>query len=202
MGRELDPEICACILEFLVHKSPDDMLLKKLIRVFPPLNPSPRLKKSLLLRSIQNVITAGEIPEKLLDYLEMISRIETKQRVPIPDSMRDAYCAVAMDCTTKFLAGSPDSTVLYSDAVNRIWRGRIENLERSEASGLVSKRLRNLRRQVEAAFGDEEVVRRLVAINTRADAFFSLRLYLREAVATMGPPLLERAWLGFTVGQS
>ncbi|KAK8614766.1 hypothetical protein V6N13_068557 [Hibiscus sabdariffa] len=161
MERELDQDICDCIIEFLLRESADEMLLKKLIAAFPPLNPTPRLKKAVLLRSIQREITAGSVPEKLLDSLEMIECIDTNQRLPIPDSMRKAYCAVALECTAKYLSGDPNPNGLYSDAVNRIWRGRIEDLEKSKASDLVSERLRNLRRQVEAAFGDEEVAKRL-----------------------------------------
>ncbi|KAK8635804.1 hypothetical protein V6N13_004522 [Hibiscus sabdariffa] len=157
MERELDQDICDCIIEFLVRESADEMLLKKLIAAFPPLNPTPRLKKAVLLHSIQREITAGGVSEKLLDTLEMIECIDTNQRLPIPDSMRKAYCVVALECTAKYLSGDPNPNGLYSDAVNRIWRGRIEELEKSKASDLVSERLRNLRRQVEASFGDEEV---------------------------------------------
>ncbi|GMJ01209.1 TRF-like 5 [Hibiscus trionum] len=202
MERELDPDICSSIIEFLVRKSADEMLLKQLVAAFPPLNPTPRLKKAVLLRSIQREIIAGEVPEKLLDSLEMIERIDTNQTLPISDSMRKAYCDVALECTVKYLSGNPNPKGLYSDAVNRIWRGRIENLEKSKASDLVSERLRNLGRQVEAALGDEVVVRRLIATNTRNDALVSLRLYLHEALASLGPPLIERACSELTVGES
>ncbi|MBA0615240.1 hypothetical protein Godav_015401 [Gossypium davidsonii] len=76
----------------------------------------------------------------------------TWRRPRAPDSIKDAYCAVALDCTAKYLAGYPDAYgAQYLDAVDRIWRGRIQDVERSKASDLVSEQLRNRRLLVEAA---------------------------------------------------
>ncbi|XVF14545.1 hypothetical protein REPUB_Repub09cG0070700 [Reevesia pubescens] len=194
MDREMDREICSWIIEFLIRKSNDDMLVKKLIQAFPspPLYGKPRLKKLLLLYSIKNEIAAGNVSEKILDHLEMIERIDCTQRLRIPDSMKQAYCDVALECTAKYLPGTGNRSGKYLAAVIRIWRGRIENLEKSKASKLVSKQLRYRRRQVEAAVGDEEVANSLIIRNTRNDALLTLRLYLCETLDTMGPPLLER----------
>ncbi|KAK8507047.1 hypothetical protein V6N13_069840 [Hibiscus sabdariffa] len=196
--RELDPDICGCILEFLLFNSADDLLVKKLIKAFPPFNLNPCSEKAILLRSIQTQIQAGHITHKILDSLEMIHRIDSDQRLPIPDTMKEAYCAVALDCTAKFFTVDPNPN---PDAVNRIWRGRVESLERSRASDLVSDLLRNRRRQVEAAFEDEEARRCLIAMNTRKEAIHRLRLYIGEAFASMGSPVLERACLRFTSSQ-
>ncbi|TYI64645.1 hypothetical protein E1A91_D09G102200v1 [Gossypium mustelinum] len=183
MDQELDPYICGCIIEFLVRYSPDDMHVKKVIEAFPPLKPRPQLKKAVLLRTMRTEVYAGDVSEKILDALEKIGRIDSNQGLPIPDSMKEAYCAVALECT-------------YLDAVDRIWRGRIQDLERSKASDLVFDQLRNRRLQVEAAAtGDEDAVRCLSAINTRGYAIVCLRRYLREASGSMKPPVLEQACL-------
>ncbi|KAK6287117.1 hypothetical protein POUND7_013296 [Theobroma cacao] len=191
MDREMDREICGWIIEFLVRESTDEMLVKKLIQAFPPLNGKPRLKKTVLLHSIRTEILAGNVSERILDHLERIERIDRSQRLRIPDSIRQAYCAVALECTAKYLPGSWDRNGKYLDAVKRIWRSRIENLEKSKASRLVSERLRSRRRQVEAAVEDEEVANVLITINTRNDAILTLRVYLCEALALMGPSFLK-----------
>ncbi|KAK8511372.1 hypothetical protein V6N11_046682 [Hibiscus sabdariffa] len=181
--------MCGCILEFLVLNSADDLLVKKLIKAFPTFHLNPCSQKAMLLRSIHTQIQAGHITPKILDSLEMIHRIHSHQSLPIPHSMKEAYCAV------KFFTLDPNP---FSDAVNSIWSDRVEILERSGASDLVSDLLRNRRHQVEAAFEDEEARRCLIAINTRKEAIHRLRLYIREAFASMGPPVLERACLRFT----
>ncbi|MFQ6631548.1 hypothetical protein Gotur_009020, partial [Gossypium turneri] len=107
------------------------MHVKKVIEAFPPLKPRPQLKKAVLLRTMRTEVYAG---------------------LPIPDSMKEAYCAVALECTVKYLPGDTDTCGgKYLDAVDRIWRGRIQDLERSKASDLVFDQLRNRRLQVEAA---------------------------------------------------
>ncbi|XVF16843.1 hypothetical protein REPUB_Repub10bG0066900 [Reevesia pubescens] len=196
MDREMDREICSWVIEFLVRQSTDEVLVKKLIEAFPPppLYGKPRLRKTRLLHSIRNEIVAGSISEKILDHLEMIERIDCSQRHRTPASMKEAYCAVALECTAKYLAGSWNRNGKYLAAVNRIWRGRVENLEKSKASKLVSEQLRSRRRQVEAAVGDEEVANSLIRSNTRNNAILTLRLYLCKAFDLMGPPLLEREY--------
>ncbi|KAG4183075.1 hypothetical protein ERO13_A09G085500v2 [Gossypium hirsutum] len=197
MDQELDPYICGCIIEFLVRYSPDDMHIKKVIEAFPPLKPRPQLKKAVLLRTMRTEVNAGDVSEKILDVLEKIGCIDRNQGLPIPDSMKEAYCAVALECTVKYLPGDTDTCgAKYLDAVDRIWRGRIQELERSKASDLVFDQLKNRRLQVEAAAtGDEDAVRCLSAINTRGYAIVSLRRYLREASGSMKPPVLEQACL-------
>ncbi|MBA0559236.1 hypothetical protein Golob_016212 [Gossypium lobatum] len=139
---------------------------------------------------------AGEVPEKILDILEKIGHIDSNQELPIPNSMKKAYCGVALDCTAKYLAGDPNTYAKYLEAVDRIWRGRIQDLEKSKASDLVCEQLRNRRLQVEAAAtGDKEVIRCLTEMNTRGRAILSLKHYLLEAFGSMKPPVLEEACL-------
>lgn len=197
MDRELDSYICGCIIEFLVRYSPDDMLVKKAIEAFPPLEPRPQLKKAVLLRAMRAEVAAGDVSEKTLDALEKIGCIDSNLGLPIPDSMKEAYCAVALECTAKYLpVDSVTCGAKYLDAVERIWRGRIQDLERSNASGLIFDQLRNRGIQLEAAaMGDEDAVRCLSEINTEGYAILSLRRYLCEAFASMKPPVLEQACL-------
>lgn len=200
MDRKLDPEICACILEFLVRNSIDEELVRKLINVFPPFNPSPRLKKAIILRSIRKEIRDGEVPERILDALEKIERIDNNQNSPIPESMKEAYCAVATDCAVSHLVGNSNRFGSYSDAVKRIWRVRIKNLVDSEASNLVTEELKTRGNDLEAAFEDEDMFRSVIENNTRGFALLSLKKYIREAIASMGPPVLEKKCLEFISG--
>ncbi|KAH1091055.1 hypothetical protein J1N35_018312 [Gossypium stocksii] len=113
------------------------MEVKKVIEAFPPLEPRPQLKKAVLLRTMRAEITADRVH---------------RQQPRAPDSVKNAYYAVALDCTAKYLAGYPDTyCAQYLDAVDRIWRGRIQDVERSKASDLISEQLKNRRLQVEAA---------------------------------------------------
>ncbi|OMO61501.1 hypothetical protein CCACVL1_23465 [Corchorus capsularis] len=192
MDRTMDGEICSWIIEFLVRHSADEMLVKKLIQAVPRLSGNARLNKTLLLHSIKSEIVAGKVSEKILDHLEMIEAIDRSQRLTIPDSMKQAYCAVALECTAKYLAGSVDRKGKYLDAVKRIWRGRIENLEKSNASKLVSEELRSRRRQVEAALADKDAGNVLITTNTRNDAILTVKAYVREALRLMGLPFLEK----------
>ncbi|XVF52284.1 hypothetical protein PTKIN_Ptkin05aG0006800 [Pterospermum kingtungense] len=192
MDRKLEPEICVSILEFFARKCSNDMVLKKLIEALPPpsLDGNARLKKTFLLRTIVNEVAAGVVSERILDCLEAIERIDNGQQLEVPDSMKEAYCAVSLECTAKYLV-TRELHEKYLDAVNRIWRGRIENLEKSKASKLVSEHMRSCRHQVEAAIEDKEVANG-ISTNTRTTAILKLKLYLREALDLLGPTVLER----------
>ncbi|OMO60945.1 hypothetical protein COLO4_33672 [Corchorus olitorius] len=192
MDRTMDGEICGWIIEFLVRHSADEMLVKKLIQAVPRLSGNARLNKTLLLHSIKSEIVAGNVSEKILDLLEMIEAIDRSQRLTIPDSMKQAYCAVALECTAKYLAGSVGWKDKYLDAVKRIWRGRIENLEKSNISKLVSEELRSRRRQVEAALEEKDAANVLITTNTRNDAILTVKAYVREALRLMGLSFLEK----------
>ncbi|XVF56545.1 hypothetical protein PTKIN_Ptkin06aG0129500 [Pterospermum kingtungense] len=191
MDRKMEPEICSSIIEFVLRKSRNEMLAKTLIQAFPSLSPNFRLKKTLLLRSIMNEIMGGSVSEKILDHLELIHGIDCNLNLTILDSMKQAYSAVALECTAKYLTGTWNGSDNYLSAMNRIWEVRIQNLEKSK-SELVSEQLRSHRLQLEAAAGDDEVANALIRANARNNAILTLKLYLREALDVMGPTVLER----------
>lgn len=193
MDEKLDPELCSSILEFVLRASKNQTLIKKLIEALPPLCPAPRLKKTLLLNSISTEMMAGIVSEKILDHLEAIEGIDRNLNLPISDSMKEAYSAVAVACTVVYLAGTCNHLDKYLSAVRRIWEGRVENLEKSK-SGLVSERLRSYRLQVEAAIKDDKVAEGLMMTNTLSSAIIAVKLYGREALELLGPTVLERQW--------
>ncbi|XP_021274583.1 uncharacterized protein LOC110409538 isoform X1 [Herrania umbratica] len=193
MDGEMDPEIIRMFMDFLTWEPVDLMLMKKRLESAPPLDGNPRPKKVFLLLSIKAKILSGNISEEILGHLEMIERIDCSQCLRITDSMNRAYCAVALECTAKYLAVNWGGNGRYLDAVNRIWRGRIANLEKSKASKLVTtEELRSGRRQVEAAIKDEEVANVLIATNSLNEAIRMIKVYLKEAQALMGISSLER----------
>ncbi|KAA3454395.1 Glutamate receptor, ionotropic kainate 1 [Gossypium australe] len=85
----------------------------------------------------------SEVLEKILAILEKIGHINNNQGLPIPNSTKKAYCGVALDCTAKYLAGDPNTYAKYLEAVDRIWRGHIQDMKKSKASDLVCEQLRN-----------------------------------------------------------
>ncbi|OMO60927.1 hypothetical protein COLO4_33674 [Corchorus olitorius] len=193
MDGEMDPDMFQWLMEFLLQEPVDLMLMKKRIESAPPLDGNPRPKKILLLLSIHFKVSSGNISEEILDHLEMIERLDRSQCLRITDSMIRAYCAVALECTAKYLPGDLQRNGKYLEAVNRIWKGRIENLEKSKESKLVTtEELRGRRRQVEAAVEDEEVANVLIGTSTYLDAMIMIRAYLREIKALMGISSLER----------
>ncbi|KAK6283415.1 hypothetical protein POUND7_002367 [Theobroma cacao] len=146
------------------------------------------LKKASIVRSIQEGIANGSVPEEILDSLLLIEQVDRKQGLPVFDSMKAAFCAVALHCT---LASLTRSWPCYYDAVQRIWRSRIRILEDSASSELVGPDLDKWRKEVEAALWDSEASQTLLRINTRGDALRCLRVYVDEARSSMKPAFLR-----------
>ena len=96
-------------------------------------------------------ISDGSISENILELLEIIEELDHKEGVSVLDSMKDAYCAVAVESTVKFLVGSDGKGGKYVNAVKRIWRGKIHKMEKSTTAGLISDQLRRWRDDIEAA---------------------------------------------------
>lgn len=185
------------LLEFLLRNSDDEALAKRALAVLPIPDDDPRLKKTLLLRTIECEVSDGLVTESTLENLELIEELDSRQggaSAAVDDSMKAAYLAVALDCTVRLLVGNGGKPGgKYLNAVKRIWRGRVGRMERSAAqSRLASSDLRRCWDEVEAAIWDEDVCRKLVRINTRNDALMLLGAYLKEAWALMGPTFV--AW--------
>ncbi|KAJ7959926.1 Telomeric repeat-binding factor like [Quillaja saponaria] len=190
----MDADVCRWALEFLLRTSVPDSLIKKIIAVIPVSNSDLRLKKTLLLRTIQAEVSKGLVTETILEILEVIEEMDRIDGVSITDTMKAAYCAVAVECTVKHLAAFADDSGKYFGAVMRIWRVRVGNMETSpEGSHLLSDELKEWKDDIEAALWDAEVGNRLPKMNAGKDALNRVRDYLVEAWKIMGPCFLELA---------
>ncbi|KAI6692317.1 hypothetical protein NL676_020027 [Syzygium grande] len=193
---EIDPDISRWILEFLLRQPLlDDGSVKLALSLLPLPDSDLRLKRSILLRSIRSEIDAASVSEKTLDALEAIEEVDrTAGDLPVSDAMREAYRSVAVECAVRFLHGRVEERGEYFRAVERIWRGRVRRMDESATgSGLLSPELRRWRLRVEAAMHDGAERENLLAMNTRGDAFRSVRAYLGEAWERMGPSFIEVA---------
>ncbi|XP_057728669.1 uncharacterized protein LOC130944365 isoform X4 [Arachis stenosperma] len=188
----MDPDIARWVAEFHLRSSAPDSLVSKILKVLNLSGADPNLKKTLLLRTLRSQLCNASITETALEILEQIEAIDRNDAVPIIDSMRRAYCAVAVECTVKYLAASYDGTTSgkYLSAVTRIWRGRVEELEQRQSELFFDETAR-WRDDIEAALFDTRVSDRLKELNTRNDAFTEVRFYLQEVWETMGPSFLE-----------
>ncbi|KAJ1422929.1 Telomeric repeat-binding factor 2 [Sesbania bispinosa] len=105
--ENLDRDISGWIMEFLLRSSAPDSLLQKTLTALPLSGADSRLKKTILLRILQSEILRGSLSETALQILELLDELDRNDAVPVSDSMRRAYCAVAVECTVKYLIHSP-----------------------------------------------------------------------------------------------
>ncbi|KAJ4954148.1 hypothetical protein NE237_030980 [Protea cynaroides] len=189
----MDVDIARWILEFIIRQPIEDRLLNDLVSLLPVSNNDIRLKKTILLRRISSEISTGSVSETILDCLEMIEELDYTEGKAVLDSMKAAYCAVAVDCTVKFLKENLDADNLYFNAVSKIWRNRIHQMEIAGNVGLVSEQLKDWKEEIEAATWDDAVCEKISMKDTRYDAVKWGRIYLEEAWEDMGPSFLELA---------
>ncbi|PRQ34801.1 putative transcription factor MYB-HB-like family [Rosa chinensis] len=191
---DLDVDVSRWVLELLLRDRDKESVAKRVLAAVPLSNQDWRLKKTVLLRTIESeVLDEASVTEAILESLESIEALDRGQGIPVTDSMRAAYCAVATECTVKFLVcfgGKPSGK--YMEAVDRIWRGRVRVLEESEGCELVSGELRERRDEVEAGIWDVKVSKKLASMNSRNDALRLVAAYVKEALAMLGPPFI--AW--------
>ncbi|CAN4098665.1 unnamed protein product [Withania somnifera] len=185
---DIDTHISQWILEFILRQPLDDSTLNDIIHVLPLPNDNSNLKKSLLLRKIESEISNGTVTEKILEFLELIEELEYQEGVEATEVMKAAYCAVAVECTVKFLNSEKGK---YFEAVRRIWKRRINLMEKMENVGFVSDDLWNWRDEIEAAlWGDrcaESVIRRSKGVFAVED----VKVFVREAKERFGTPFLD-----------
>ncbi|XP_062017322.1 uncharacterized protein LOC133733697 isoform X2 [Rosa rugosa] len=191
---DLDVDVSRWVLELLLRDRDKESVAKRVLAAVPLSNQDWRLKKTVLLRTIESeVLDEASVTEAILESLESIEALDRGQGIPVTDSMRAAYCAVATECTVKFLicfGGKPSGK--YMEAVDRIWRGRVRVLEESEGCELVSGELKERRDEVEAGIWDVKVSKKLASMNSRNDALRLVAAYVKEAFAMLGPPFI--AW--------
>ncbi|KAF6167888.1 hypothetical protein GIB67_027666 [Kingdonia uniflora] len=184
------------ILDFLLRKPITNIyLMNTLFYVLPVSNVSQSLWKPLLLRRIFLEIESLSVSESILNSIEMIEELGNREkRVSVMGSMREAYNAVAVECTVKVLRENPEDLKGYLDAYVTIWRGRVEDMENRKGvgEGLVSERLMESKVEIEAALLDVNARMNLLMRDTRSDALNLVRVFLDEASKEMGPSFLER----------
>ncbi|KAM5582981.1 hypothetical protein ABKV19_003069 [Rosa sericea] len=191
---DLDADVSRWVLELLLRDRDKESVAKRVLAAAPLSDQDWRLKKTVLLRTIESeVFDEASVTEAILESLESIEVLDRGQGIPVTDSMRAAYCAVATECTVKFLVcfgGKPSGK--YMEAVDRIWRGRVRVLEESEGCELVSGELKERRDEVEAGIWDVKVSKKLASMNSRNYALRLVAAYVKEAFAMLGPPFI--AW--------
>ncbi|KAK9287626.1 hypothetical protein L1049_016063 [Liquidambar formosana] len=187
----MDEEIARWILEYLLRQATDDRFMNRLLSILPLPNGDPRTKKTMLLKTIEFEISNGSVSEKILEMTETIAELDKRVGIAVSQSMKDAYCAVAVDCTVRFMKKSCNQQGKYFDTVKRIWRERIPNVERSEMADLVSDQLKYWKDDIEAAVWDSKVCENILMMNTRNKALKAVTVYIAEAWKFMGPTFLE-----------
>lgn len=194
--RSFDPDITRWVIEFILRQLQIPVLtINKILtnRHVPLSNTSPRFKKTLLLRQIDADIEDGSVSEKTLDAIEMVEQIDRNEGDLIMDSMKNAYCAVAVECTVKYMLGNLQRARKgkFLEAVERVWKKRVAGLKREGKSKLVTGKLMKCFEEMEVALKDDVVAKRWLKMNTRNEAAEMVRIYLGEAVAVIGPVLVE-----------
>ncbi|CAL1368401.1 unnamed protein product [Linum trigynum] len=181
-----DKDISRWLIDFLVRQPIPVHLLEQVISKLGAsvVESDWRLKKMLTLKQLQSGISNGSVSEEMLDSLELVEQLDRESGNPIPETIKAAYCAVALECTAR---GT------YFDTVQSIWRGRIENLEKLGRTELLTDELKKVRDDVEAAVWDPNVFNRVLESAKGENASSLVEAYLEEAMAVNGPSFLEIA---------
>ncbi|KAM3373909.1 telomeric repeat-binding factor 2 [Capsicum galapagoense] len=190
----IDTHISQWILEFILRQPLDDNILNDLINVLPLPNDNLNLKRALLVRKIESEIANGSVTEKILELMELIEELDHQEGI-IRDSVatKAAYCAVAVECTVKFLkserAGSDKGK--YFEAVRRIWKRRINLIEKVENVGVLSEELWSWRDEIEAALWEDRCAENVIRRSKGVFAVDVVNAFVREAKERIGAPFLE-----------
>ncbi|XP_071717217.1 uncharacterized protein [Rutidosis leptorrhynchoides] len=195
----MDIDESGWILEFLLRQnSLDDKTLNDLIRVLPLPNNNPKLKKSLILRSINRDIENQNITQTTIELLEQIEQLDINEgNTQVSDSMKSAYCAVALHCTAQCVerivnSGGDKKDECASD-LKRIWSSRIREMLRSNKSGLIKDEILKWVDDFEIDEFDVNVRKNVLEMCKELDVFEVVREYVNEAKEKMGPSFLEIA---------
>ncbi|WOH13672.1 hypothetical protein DCAR_0833183 [Daucus carota subsp. sativus] len=185
----MDPDIARWVLDFLVRQPLDDSTLTSLLTTLPLSNTDTHLTKLLLLKRIDSEISKNAVSESVLGLLEQMEELDYREHVEISDSMKRAYCIVAVDCTVRFLEEGEKG--FYFEAVKRIWRTRIGCMMNFERVGLVSEELERWKDEIESAVWDDGACKVLLEKWGGLDVVESVRVYIEEARGRIGPSFLE-----------
>ncbi|KAI5679813.1 hypothetical protein M9H77_01040 [Catharanthus roseus] len=193
MNVDMNSVIGTWILEFLLRQPLEESLLNYLIDVLPLPNDNPTIKRMILLRKIEFEISKGCVSESILDCLETIEELDFQNGVEQhSESLKAAYCAVAVACTVQSFANKGDNSKFkYFEAVKRIWRGKVCKMEKVENVGLISEELLSWKDEIEAALWEESVCDDVLKRTEGMDAVGAVGAYVHEEKGKMGPSFLE-----------
>lgn len=135
--------------------------------------------KEAILEGIFMEIEEGVVEEKNLERLENLVEILRKEGSKVPESVKEAFCQVAVECTTRCLANEKDAKEAYTEAIRSIWLRRILPLC-DKVSCLVTRDLLNSCRRLWTAHNDEKACETLMGEQTRDEALVSLRKVVSE----------------------
>ncbi|CAH2038718.1 unnamed protein product [Thlaspi arvense] len=135
--------------------------------------------KEAILEGIFMEIEDGVVEEKNLERLENLVEILHREGSKVPESVKEAYCKVAVECTAKCLASERDEREAYTEAIRSIWLRRVMPLC-DKVSCLVTRDLLSSCRRLWTAHNDEKACEALMDENTREKALLSLRKVVTE----------------------
>ncbi|XP_073151565.1 uncharacterized protein [Henckelia pumila] len=194
---DIDPDISNWILDFLLRQPLEDRTLNTLLRTLRLPDDKPNLKISLLLRKLDSDVSRNSISESSLEVLERLEEISFQRGIDeVSDEMKRAYCAVAVECTVRYLAdghcGEIDWKFKFFEAVKRVWRGRVGRMERlSGKGGLGSEELWGWKDEMEAAAWEDGACENVLKRSKMVDAVEAVRIYIRQERERMGPSFIE-----------
>ncbi|XP_076924088.1 uncharacterized protein LOC143586420 [Bidens hawaiensis] len=191
----MDIDVSGWILEFLLRQnSLDDQTLTNLIRVLPLPNNNPRLKKTLILRKLESDINKGIVSERTIELIERIEELDhITGLTDISDAMKAAYCTVAMHLTATLVDETAgDKKQKYASAVNRLWSGRVCEMEKGDVR-LVQEDLVRWVHDIEAGVLDMDTCENVLEMFKEFDVVKTIQRYVDDAKEKMGPSFIELA---------
>ncbi|KAK1356424.1 hypothetical protein POM88_049680 [Heracleum sosnowskyi] len=190
----MDADIGRWILDFFVRQPIDDSTLCSLLSTLPVSDTDSNLKKLLLLRNIQSQISTLSGPsDDLLCLLEQLEEHDHRDNVKTVESIKRAYCAVAVHCTLKFLQN--DEVECFETAVKKIWNFRVGGMVKYGGDvGLLSDELVSWKEDIAAALRDCNVRKGLLdKWKAGVGVVEAVRGFVDEVKEVMGPSFLEFA---------
>lgn len=135
--------------------------------------------KEAILEGIFTEIEKGLVEDKNLERLENLVEILHKEGSKVPQSVKESYCQVAVECTARCLTNERDAKEAYTEAIRSIWLRRVMPLC-DKVSCLVTRDLLNSCKRLWTAHGDAKAREALIDENTRERALASLRKVVSE----------------------
>ncbi|XP_057772559.1 uncharacterized protein LOC130992093 isoform X2 [Salvia miltiorrhiza] len=191
---DIDPHIANWLIEYFVRQPLEEQTLNSLIGALPLPDNNSNLQNSLLLCKLELEVSRRPLSESTLALLEQLEEIEFNRGNEASETMRRAYCEVAVDCTLRPLINEDDEVRKFKfyETVKRVWRRRIGRMEKfAEKGGLGSELLSAWKDEFDAAVWDDDVRGSVFKKFEGVHAKETVRVYLREERDKMGPSFLE-----------